>query len=70
MAAFRQNQWQLSSGIGGSFAVESVATFEQNTHADANVNFTRRISAGDCFQPMSNANTFETNPGLNLPMLE
>jgi hypothetical protein len=32
VAAFRQNQWQLSSGIGGSFAVESVATFEQNTH--------------------------------------
>jgi hypothetical protein len=31
VAAFRQNQWQLSSGIGGSFAVESVATFEQNT---------------------------------------
>ncbi len=28
------NQWQPSHGMGGSFAVESVAGFVWNTHAD------------------------------------
>ena len=30
VAGFAWNQWQLSSGIGGSFAMESVATFVWN----------------------------------------
>ncbi len=32
VAAFAWNQWQLCRGMGGSFAMESVAGFVRNTH--------------------------------------
>jgi lipid A 3-O-deacylase len=67
----------LNGGVGGAVLSERQfekidfgGNFQFRLHAGANVNFTRRISAGYRFQHMSNANTFATNPGLNLHMLE
>src|SRR6266496_5375143 len=34
MAGFKRNQWQPSTGIGGRFRPESVATFARNTHLE------------------------------------
>lgn len=67
----------LNGGVGGALLserrfekIDFGGNFQFRLHAGADVNFTRRISAGYRFQHMSNANTFETNPGLNLHMIE
>nr|MBS0019647.1 acyloxyacyl hydrolase [Gammaproteobacteria bacterium] len=61
----------VSSRVMMSIKTMSYANnFQFRLHAGADVNLARRISAGYRFQHMSNANTFETNPGLNLHMVE
>ena len=67
----------LNGGVGAALLSERRfekinfgGNFQFRLHAGADVNVARRISAGYRFQHMSNANTFETNPGLNLHMVE
>lgn len=67
----------LNGGVGAALLsqrrfekINFGGNFQFRLHAGADVNVTRRISAGYRFQHMSNANTFETNPGLNLHMAE
>lgn len=67
----------LNGGIGGALLSETQfekinfgGHFQFRLHGGANVNISRHLSTGYRFQHMSNANTFDTNPGLNLHMLE
>ncbi|MGC1955562.1 MAG: acyloxyacyl hydrolase [Gammaproteobacteria bacterium] len=72
-----RNRISLNGGVGAALLSERRfqkinfgGNFQFRLHAGADVNLARRISAGYRFQHMSNANTFETNPGLNLHMVE
>lgn len=67
----------LNGGVGAALLSERRfekinfgGNFQFRLHAGADVNVNRRVTAGYRFQHMSNANTFETNPGLNLHMVE
>ena len=48
VATLPWNQWQLSNGMGGNFAVESMATFAWNTHLGA-----RRAASFDVWPEIS-----------------
>lgn len=74
---FAHDRISLNGGIGAALLSERRferinfgGNFQFRLHGGADVNISRHIAAGYRFQHMSNANTFENNPGLNLHMVE